>query len=227
MAARGAPHLAVCIGQAHAQTQALLPVFVQPGTFYLRVELSEPRGIGHVHAQPRFLRSGVRAGDITVEGIRHGSFRILGQALAGGKGPKTRMPHAVQHHRRPRQAVVHLLARQIITRANASEQLLSDVPLHLLLHTRRDFHLRQLTKQHQIDDVSQIKDLAQFRLRLWAKSLDCVISQRTAQAADEIRGHAHAIASCVQFGRIQIAIQCHECSFLPLIGDSNFGHAWD
>ena len=101
-----------------------------------------------------------------MEGIRHGSFRVLGQALAGGKGPQAWMSHAVQHHRRPRQAVVHLLARQIITRADAPQQLLSDVPLHLLLHTRRDFHLRQLAQQHQIDDVSQIKDLAQFRLRL-------------------------------------------------------------
>ena len=76
------------------------------------------------------------------------------------------MSHAVQHHRRPRQAVVHLLARQIITRADAPQQLLSDVPLYLLLHSRRDFHLRQLAKQHQIDDVSQIKDLAQFCMRL-------------------------------------------------------------
>ena len=137
------------------------------------------------------------------------------------------MSHAVQHHRRPRQAVVHLLARQIITRADAPQQLLSDVPLHLLFHSRRDLHLRQLAKQHQIDDVPQVKDLAQLRLRLRAKSLDCVISQRTAQTADEIRGHAYPVTGRVQFGRIQIAIQCHECSFLPLIGDSNFGHAWD
>ena len=35
MAARGAPDLAVGIGQAHTQTQALLPVFVQPSTIYL------------------------------------------------------------------------------------------------------------------------------------------------------------------------------------------------
>ena len=122
---------------------------------------------------------------------------------------------------------MHLLARQVITRADAPQQPLSDVPLYLLLHSRRDFHLRQLAQQHQIDDVSQIKDLAQFRLRLWAKSFDCVISQRTAQAADEIRGHAYPVAGRVQFRGIEIALQAHESSFLPLIGDLIIGHAWD
>ena len=71
---------------------------------------------------------------------------------------------------------MHLLARHVIICTDAPQQLLGDVPLHLLLHSRRDLHIRQLTKQHQIDDVPQIKDLIQFRRCFGAKGLDHVIA---------------------------------------------------
>ena len=41
-----------------------------------------------------------------------------------------------------------------------------------------------------------------------------MIPQRTAQSADEIRGHAHSVAGRVQFRGVEITVQAHEGSFL-------------
>ena len=49
---------------------------------------------------------------------------------------------------------MHLLARQIITRTDTPQQLLSDVPLYLLLHFRRDLHIRQLAQQQEVNDIA-------------------------------------------------------------------------